>query len=399
MRNQIYILFLILFAFASCGKKSTIANVNIKAGKLTSSYQLVAKDSKRFRLDSVTAPKPIYIQLINDSLGGTILTFLNEYSRRIYYYDYKNTSLIQSIKYDGGAETSIRKASGYFVKNSDSIYVYDMAGVAIFLVDGSGYIKKKMTLHDTDKNWPFNYPQYVLSAANPIFEYNGKLILTGQYIPSMPSKKIDDFHFTCYLDMRSNEVEYRYTYPKELYGNDANWEGGVLTTIYPELLNDGTIIHSYPVSHNIYRSDIRTGEFKAIYAGSNIAGTIQSINNDDLKNTPKEQIFSHYLGSDVYTAVKYDPYRKVFYRFLLKGVVGATFKTPQENKPVIITVWDKNFNYLGETQIGTGREWNWKNSFVTKEGLNIEYTAEGIGEDYLTFRIFALEKLFNKIPR
>ena len=34
---------------------------------------------------------------------------------------------------------------------------------------------------------------------------------------------------------------------------------------------------------------------------------------------------------------------------------------------------DEQFNYLGETPLGTSDEWNWSNSFVTEEGLNIEY--------------------------
>lgn len=395
MYNQIYILYLFLFVFVSCNEKSTIINKNINAGKLTGTYQLVAKDQKQFRLDSVTAPKPIYIQLINDSTKGTLLTLLNEYNHKIYCYDYADTAFIRSIKYDGDAEKSIRKASGYYIKNWDSIYVYDMSGVAISLVNSSGLMKKKITLHSSDKDWPLHHPQYVLSAANPIFEYDGKLILTGQYIPSIPSERIDEFRFTCYFDLKRNEAEYKHTYPKELYGNDANWEGGMQTTVYPELLNNGTMIHSYPVSHDIYNSNIGANDFKTIYAGSNVAGTIESINYDNIKNTPKELVFKHYLQSDIYTAIKYDPYRNVYYRFLLERIPKATFKTPLENKPVSITIWDETFNYLGETRIGTEREWNWRNSFVTKEGLNIEYITDELDEDYLTFKIFTLEKFLN----
>jgi hypothetical protein len=54
---------------------------------------------------------------------------------------------------------------------------------------------------------------------------------------------------------------------------------------------------------------------------------------------------------------------------------------------------DKNFNYLGETTIGKGdKEWFWQNSFVTKEGLNIEY-IEKDSEEYLTFKIFTIKNI------
>ena len=55
---------------------------------------------------------------------------------------------------------------------------------------------------------------------------------------------------------------------------------------------------------------------------------------------------------------------------------------------------DEQFRYLGESEIGTGQEWNWKNSFVTKEGLNIERIGtEPEDDDYLTFWLFNLKDL------
>ena len=69
-------------------------------------------------------------------------------------------------------------------------------------------------------------------------------------------------------------------------------------------------------------------------------------------------------------------------------------KTPIDSKPLTIVVMDEQFRYLGESEIGTGQEWNWKNSFVTKEGLNIERIGtEPEDDDYLTFWLFNLKDL------
>ncbi|EOR95313.1 hypothetical protein ADIARSV_1508 [Arcticibacter svalbardensis MN12-7] len=54
---------------------------------------------------------------------------------------------------------------------------------------------------------------------------------------------------------------------------------------------------------------------------------------------------------------------------------------------------DKNFKYLCETNIGNGEDWNWQNSFVTKEGLNVEYTGNKNDESHLTLKIFNLKKI------
>lgn len=55
---------------------------------------------------------------------------------------------------------------------------------------------------------------------------------------------------------------------------------------------------------------------------------------------------------------------------------------------------DEQFRYLGETEIGIGREWNWTNSFVTEEGLNIERIGtEPEDDDYLTFALFDIQDI------
>jgi hypothetical protein len=54
---------------------------------------------------------------------------------------------------------------------------------------------------------------------------------------------------------------------------------------------------------------------------------------------------------------------------------------------------DEEFKYLGETVIGTGEDWYWQNSFVTKEGLNIEYIEKNFEEVFLTFKTFNIKKI------
>ena len=100
------------------------------------------------------------------------------------------------------------------------------------------------------------------------------------------------------------------------------------------------------------------------------------------------------MEQDFYAAVIHDPYRKVYYRYLLHGMPDANLKTPLDSKPLTIVMMDEQFHYLGETMIGTGQEWNWTNSFVTKEGLNIERIGtEPEDDDYLTFGLFNIQDL------
>lgn len=73
---------------------------------------------------------------------------------------------------------------------------------------------------------------------------------------------------------------------------------------------------------------------------------------------------------------------------------NATPKTPIDSKNLVVVMMDEQFRYLGETELGTGKEWNWTNSFVSPEGLNIEKIGTEVeDDDYLTFGIFSVRAI------
>ncbi|MDR0742785.1 MAG: DUF4221 domain-containing protein, partial [Tannerella sp.] len=211
---------------------------------------------------------------------------------------------------------------------------------------------------------------------------------------SIRDSLIEKFRFSACIDLKTSDVKFFHTYPEAIYGDNSNWEGGLSTLVYPALSPSGELIYSFPASHDLYITKWNSETYKTVFAGSNVAGTIHSVNWDNPSQTPSELLYTYFAGEDVYTAILHDPWRKVYYRFMLKGIPNATSGTRKEKKPVIVIVMDEQFNYLGETLIGTGEVWNWTNSFVTSEGLNIEYIDdEDENEDYLTFKIFKLQEL------
>lgn len=73
---------------------------------------------------------------------------------------------------------------------------------------------------------------------------------------------------------------------------------------------------------------------------------------------------------------------------------GAENAVDLKEKSIVVIVMDKDFKYLGETNVGSWREWNYNNVFVTKEGLNIEYLDKNdIEEVAMTIKVLALKKL------
>jgi hypothetical protein len=97
----------------------------------------------------------------------------------------------------------------------------------------------------------------------------------------------------------------------------------------------------------------------------------------------------------LYSAIKYDQWRKVYYRFFSRPLPDGNIKTSLKEKEHGVVIMDENFKYLGETIIGNEKNWNFDNVFVTQEGLNIEYFdfSQDSEEEYLKFKIFTLKRL------
>jgi hypothetical protein len=383
-------LFVVLLA--SCTDR--VASLkNEKAGQLAATHQLTVVAEKKILLDDDTAPQPPYMQMIADASGARMLTFLNPYNQSIYFYDYGTGQYIKKISYDKEGPDGVLSATGYYIINMDSIYVYNMPLIELILTDSAARVKQRIPFYNKEPDWALYNPQYLFSTACPMIRSGNSLTLPGLAPFSFPNTLINRFRFTTHVDLGTGRIASRNTYPEELYGRNYNWNDALFTQPYPALSPAGEMIFSFPVSHNLYVAKPDADGYTTVYAGSNVAGTIRSIDREQ-RRTPAELILISYLQQDTYAAILYDPWRQVYYRFLEQGLPNATTTTQAVEKPVIVIVMDEQFNYMGETLIGTGEQWHWKNSFVTEEGLNIEFIDnEDPDEVYLNFKVFNIETL------
>lgn len=392
MKNCCYYLLVLLLSIACSGNRKNVKN-EFK-GKLVATKQLVKTGEKRFPLDTDTKVKPPYIQIYTNRAGDNQLTFLNPRKNAIYFYDYADTTYIKQIVFEREGANAVLNAGAYYIKSPDSIYVFNRPMIEVVLSDSSRRIHERVTFLDqNDKEWALHNPQYLLSTVTPLMLVDNHLLLPGLApFPEMLADR-EHFRFTASIDLSTYETAYHHLYPKDLFGPDFNWGGDLLQLPYPAITADGKMIHSFPVSHSLYLSEWDGDASTAVYGGSNKAGTITSIDHE-AERTPDELAYACYMEQDLYAAILHDPYRKIYYRYLLHGLPGATLKTPVDSKRLTIVVMDEQFRYMGESEIGTGLEWNWKNSFVTKEGLNIEHIGtEPEDDEYLTFGIFDMKNL------
>lgn len=381
-------------ALTSCSY-SVISSKNEQAGKFHQTYDLVISSEKKFILDDYTAPRSPYMQIYQDTSGVKMLTLLNPFSNAIYFYNYVNGEFIKKICYEKEGTNAILSIAGYYIKNTDSIFLYNRPLVEIVLANCNGQVKQRFQLKGNEADWALSYPQYAFSTVCPIFEMDKHLILTGLCPFSIKDAAINKFRFTTCINLDNHQITYYHSYPSKIYGKNANWEDPLFMQVYPTISPTGDIIYSFTASHDLYISRWNSNISQSLYGGSNVARTIYSIDWDFLsEQTPRELIYTHYLQQDLYGAILYDPWRKIYYRFMQQGIRDATTRTQLVEKPLIIILMNDQFEYLGETLIGTSKEWNWTNSFVTEEGLNIEYIdAKDTEETYMNFKIFTPKRI------
>jgi len=391
-----HILILITLLFYSCSDIVSIKNT--KKEQMKPVKELKQVNTKSFLLDANTAPKPLYIQMINDSLGNRQLSFLNNYNNSIYIYYYETPEFIKKITFDKNGPNAVRKPIGFHIKNQDSIYIYRDFSFEVLLANSKGNVLNKIYLTggaDPRKSslWTNTYPTYYVKTVVPFIETPKALLLTGLFENDINDSIINKLKFTAHIDFRFDKIDFTHTYPPSLHGGDIIWGGGLFSEVFPQLHPDGKkIIYSFPVSHDLYIADIYGNTYKKVYAGSNFAGTIMSLPKKHIRS--KEKVRSNFVRQDMYAAILYDKFRKVYYRYLRKAIPNAPLNQSWKEKEIAVIIMDKDFNYLGETVLGTEREWHWQNSFVTKEGLNIEYLDNSdIDEANLTLKIFSPENI------
>jgi hypothetical protein len=393
MKNN-YSYFFIAFSLLTACNFGIEKYENDFEGNLTSSYVLVKSGEKSFPLDSVTGQKNNYSQLFNNSDGIRIFSFLNNSTKTIYFYNYETCKFIKTLSILNSDSSLFKYTAAYFIVSEDSIYFHDNLNQKIFLLDNNQKVKESISLigfmNPKTIEWTLKFPLYNPTASSAMLFSKQGLIYTGQYMWTIPDSLINNFKFTSIIDFENKKLSHISTYPKDFYGG-GKWDDPLYSAIYSDLdFDNNQLVYSFPITHNVYTVDLYTGKHKTFYAGSNFAKSISTINKKQKGDlTYREKLKNHIVKTDLYAGIKYDKYNKLYYRFIRKGIINAKPADDLLDKDLAVIIFDKDFNYLGENVIGESKKWNWENSFVTKEGLNIEFIEQSNNDEtQLMFKIF-----------
>lgn len=375
----------ILFFICACEIKSK--------NEVDKMYLLLEVSELMVPLDSMSPPKPQNIQFLEDD---GLLTFFNPYNNKIYRYNFQKKSYENAIFLNSEGENGISRPVGYHIMNEDSIFVFDMGRNELVMIDENGIKKSSISLIEnasmSNTDWALTYPQFFPKTSTPILKVNKNLVLTGFFAWAIPEEIIETFKFTAIYDLGEKQLSYRHQYPQNLYGSEFNWDDPFYTTVYYDWNPDQEkMVYSFPVSNILFEGKLSEDILKE-KQDSKIG--LQILKPLKARDIDRQSMLKHLIESDLYASIKYDKFRKVYYRVLLEGIPYSKDFRDLSNKSVTIQMLNSEGEVLHQERLGDLKNWNYENIFVSKEGVFMEYVdTNAENEDFLQFKLFNFNKL------
>lgn len=365
----------------SCGKN---------AEGVADSDFIACVDSICYELDDETPYVQSYVQFIPGEKINRF-SFLNENSNSVYIYNAETGEFLQSIKLDKEGAKGVGTLQAYYYHNDDSIFTYQYGSTKLKLIDRNQEVLDTYELyngkeHLSDMTMLYSAP-YV-DTISPLLYFGGRVILPSSFLAETNHETVDNTFVTMLCDIATHEVTHANSYP-EMYVS-SNWGGGFF---YRQVRHcrglDGNLILSFPADNHLWVYNISTGDYLSVDGKSKAIDSIVPLEDSKgefVENT-REEIKNWYYSQPSYEGVFADPYKGLYYRIarLPNGEPSEGFN----NKRVVIVVFDRDFNYLGEQELPDGILYDTFNAYVSPKGLNIHVYEPEIESQwkYLTFSI------------
>lgn len=346
------ILFMFIFIFSSC-----------QGQKKSSNFK---KESKVVLEENIT----IFSSRLFLSWDGQDMFCWDNLNNTIKKFDFKEN------KFYGETKSEIKIPEKYeevVCVGKDSLFMFAWSdGYNASLLNGQGKILNKYNLspfehlnvRDCDRD-RVSYCNLQGTVGNTCFQ--GIFYYATQ---SMGERYTQGRLFSSgKLDFRNGDVEYFTEFPN-LYQR-YNWGG--MNCYFPFLTSDGEgqLILSYPVCHNLYIYNLRTGAKNIISAGSSLFDFISPFPDEKkFKQELRDEYVKYFETNYFYGSITYDKKQKRYYRMVWHPNEEYG-KTANKTREKSIIVFDKEFNFMGEVLLPSDK--NYYRLITTSYGLVVSF--------------------------
>lgn len=381
---------LIAVIFYCCSsKEKCLLVINHEKSLYSNNIKYELKAIYEFDLDEESIYYIDYSQYI-DTDTASYLTFLNTYNKSIYFYNCNNSDLHVKKIEDYNYKIPNEQIQGYYLLPNDSILLYSYYTGYLYGFYNSNCLFADKMNKVNESSFDNIYPYPYCSTVSPLMKYNNKIISCGWVTGETSQETLYNRAVVTIFDYKTKSFDFAVNYPY-IY-HEANWAGGFTYRMPYFDVNSQSIIISFSASHHLVCYSLDNKKETIHYAGSEKIDNIKSFPYPQDNPIDENEAWEWYMKTPSYEGIFYDQYRNMYYRIARLPSPKSFEEDEKNNKPIVIIVLDNNLQYLGETSLPTDIQFRPTNSFVSKEGFNIQVLTNN--EDKLTFYqyIFTNEK-------
>lgn len=308
----------------------------------------------------------IYKPVVQPTDSSLLVFSIDRNSNAIELFDLDNTRPIKRITLDYDGPNGIGGTlQEIFPINKDSIWVlsdYDLS-----LINETGEIRSKIDIYNNS-----NFPDYFLHPKGTLGRYNiyfdrHKNKIYGRFINKNITREEVKYYDEPIEGFISLEDTTYYpldiTYP-EIYHQEYQY--GVLSYVSRTVANDDVFIYTYHVDPSIYLYQMKSAELikKEFEGFPSPKGLLRD-------QVDQMDLLENLLENYVYLEVLYDPFRNLYYQFILGETEvkqsNGNYTDPGK-KPIYLRIFNDNFTNYGIIDLSY-KTYLPVNCFVTEEGL------------------------------
>lgn len=388
--HQYYHLFfnlIVIFILSACDSKQSVnRNFDItEVHKIENieKINLTLEKSKEiiFEVDTNSRNFSLYPFYYYDSVKQKEYFFnRNEITNGIDIYDFSSKNLIKRIDFDTQGPEGISHVDAFFVKNTDSIFVFNRMSSRISLIDFEGNIARRYKLPENSAR---NIYTTILSK---FFVYENFMVFN--YTAFGPPEKLGRTHTAVLYDYEKEKV----------------------TRLLPPLIPQQLTKNNY-ASHQVipqmskgigFTTITRFGALPFVYEYDILKDSVQmhqlksEKQSTFVKPMDKVEPSRRKFLEKSYLQTFYDPYRKVYYSIYMDDVANTDENNnpnTNEDREMSIIIADESFRYRGEITLEKNK--NFRILLVTKGGLLISTAHpknDNLVEEEMQFDLFKLKK-------
>ena len=382
--RKIFCFFISLLLF-SCAEKSV---KNKYYGKFDNNCSIQILGKKDIIIDENFSPTSMYIQYIDHT---NELSIYNAHDNSVYFFDYDQGIMSRKKQFSLEGSKGVGLIQGYDYVNEDSLFVYNVNTEFVCLLNSHLEIIWKRRLNIDELQSMDFIPSFPYLQTNSPMKYiSHKLVFGGMGTAETTAETSTNRPVTTIYDFQEDSVKFANNYPEQY--QKYNWGGGFYRMPYFDVNEEeNNMIISFPQDHYLYVYSLQNNMQSKYYAGSNLIKEIKAYDEKkDLRtNNNEDRVRDWFFSIPTYRSILYDKYRNLYYRFACLPKTEKLRKYVSGTQPVIVIVLYKDFNYLGEGMLPDDIDMRYTNSFVTKDGLNIQVVNDN--EDLMTFYQFKIE--------